>query len=318
MKAAFKTSVIIPSYNSYKTIPTTIEKLISQEDFNRVSEIIVVDSSDDDFTKLFLNSIENKKVRVITSGIKVMPSIQRNIGARHAQGDLLIFIDSDAFPGEKWLKKIMSAYAEGWRAGGGSYLVPEFQKNNKVALAQYYFEFGEFLPFGKPRLKKLFPACNFFCDKDFFLTIEGFPDIRASEDGLFCLTAGKQVNLIYMPDASVYHIFRENIQDFLDNQFLIGKYIYIFHKNYHNRFTLRPPVFYLLLPFMLIYKLLIRYTQVLRAGSSHYGPFIKSIKYFNMATVAWFKGFINGSKTPVNATVINRREIIKSYAVNEL
>ena len=43
----FTISIVIPSYNSYRTIPATIENLLKQDNFCMVEEIIVVDSSDD-------------------------------------------------------------------------------------------------------------------------------------------------------------------------------------------------------------------------------------------------------------------------------
>ena len=293
MKTDFQTTIIIPSYNSQKTIARTIESIHSLDDFHMVHEIIIVDSSDDPYAKALLHAMQSNKIKVITSGIKVMPSIQRNIGAEQAKGDLLVFIDSDACAAHDWLQKIVTAYADGWKAGGGSYLIPDFQKNNRIALAQYYYEFGEFIPYGKSRIKKILPSCNFFCDRSFFLSIGGFPNIRASEDSLFCLKASEYQDLIYIPDARVYHIFREDVPDFLSNQFLIGKYIYLYRKKYYNSFFLRKPILYFLAPFMLAYKFTRRFWLIMKAGPSHYVPFIKSFKYFLKGTLSWFKGFIS-------------------------
>ncbi len=317
MRQNCKASIIIPSYNSFRTIPATIEHILKQDNFCCVHEVLVVDSSDDNVTKDFLYSIKHEKVRIIDSGIRVMPSIQRNIGAHEAKGDLLVFIDSDAFPAKNWLAKVMAAYKEGWIAGGGAYLVPDFQKDNKVALAQYYFEFGGFLPVGKARILDIMPACNIFCDRVFFLSIGGFPNIRAAEDSLFCLAVSKHVKMIFMPDACVYHIFRENIRDFLDNQFLIGKFNFVFHMNYYNRFCLRTPVFNLAQHFLLIYKFLLKLSLFFKVGKSHWLPFLKSLKYFYMANIAWFNGFKEGRKYPENEIVANVRQVNKSLLINE-
>jgi glycosyltransferase involved in cell wall biosynthesis len=90
-------SIVIPSYNSHKTISRTIESLVKSDDYVLINEIIIVDSSDDNATKGLLGSFADTKLRLIHSGIKVMPSLQRNIGAEQATGDLLVFIDSDAY-----------------------------------------------------------------------------------------------------------------------------------------------------------------------------------------------------------------------------
>jgi glycosyltransferase involved in cell wall biosynthesis len=317
MRQNCKASIIIPSYNSIRTIPFTIENILEQDNFCCIEEIIVVDSSDDNLTKDFLYSIKHEKVRIIDSGIRVMPSIQRNMGANEAKGDVLVFIDSDAYPAKNWLTKIMSAYNEGWIAGGGAYLIPEFQKDNKVALAQYYFEFGGFLPVGKTRILNIMPACNLFCDRIFFLSMSGFPNIRAADDSLFCLAVSKHIKMIFMPDACVYHIFRENTQDFLDNQFLIGKFNFIFHINYYNRLCLRPPIFTIAQHFLLTYKFFLKLSLFFKVGQSHWLPFLKALKYFYMANRAWFNGFKEGEKSPVNEIVANMRQVNKSLLINE-
>jgi len=297
MNKEFLTTIIIPSYNSFKTIAYTIKHLLDQDAFSYNDEIIIVDSSDDLCTKEFLKTINNDAIKVIISGIKVMPAIQRNIGVKNAKGDLLVFIDSDAYPEENWLGEIKKAYSLGWKAGGGGYLIPDFQRNNKIALAQYYFEFGEFIPYGNSRVKKIMPSCNMFCDRDLFVSLEGFPEIRASEDGMFCLKAGYETDLIYLPKANVFHIFREDMQDFLNNQFLIGKYIYIFRRNFYNNFYLRGFVFYLLAPIMFIYKFIRRFFMILKAGRLHIRLFINSFRYFIAGNFAWFRGFMNGRKS---------------------
>ena len=90
-------SIIIPSYNSGRTISFTVEHILKQDGIDHVKDIIIVDSSDDTGTKEYLSGLRNGKIKVIQSGIKIIPAIQRNIGVIHAQGDLLIFIDADAF-----------------------------------------------------------------------------------------------------------------------------------------------------------------------------------------------------------------------------
>ncbi|NJK86646.1 MAG: glycosyltransferase family 2 protein [Bacteroidales bacterium] len=88
-----KCSVVIPSYNSAKTIEFTLKHLFSQSASDRILEVIVVDSSDDGVTPALLEKYasENKIVH-INSGTRVMPAIQRNIGAKNAKGDLLLLL----------------------------------------------------------------------------------------------------------------------------------------------------------------------------------------------------------------------------------
>jgi glycosyltransferase involved in cell wall biosynthesis len=297
MNKSISVSIIIPSYNSYKTIQYTIEQILSFADQEKLTEIIIVDSSDDKVTKKYLNSIVGGKIKIITSGVKIMPAVQRNLGANHAVGNLLLFIDSDAYPSKYWVQQIILAYQSGYKVGGGSYLVPDFQKNSKIVLAQYYQEFGEYLPAGKIRKKKILPSCNFFCDKSLFHSINGFPQIRASEDSLFCLNVGKYSDIIYLPQASVYHIFREDKDHFLSNQHLIGKYVYKYRKNYYNSFYLKGFIFYLFIPLIFITKLYRIHTRAMKGGFGHYSLFLRSLFYINIGLLAWLRGFISGKSS---------------------
>jgi glycosyltransferase involved in cell wall biosynthesis len=291
-------SIIIPSYNSHRTISYTIDHILSQNQIQRVADIIVVDSSDDEKTKPYLSSLDNEKITIIHSGIKIIPAIQRNIGVRCAKGNLLIFIDADAFPKENWLSTILSAYDKGRKVGGGGYLVPDFQKNNRIVYAQYYLEFGSFIPTGKERTRKVLPSCNLYCDKTVFQNIGGFPEIRAAEDSLFCREVRKTgLSIVFLPKATVYHIFREDNLDSLKNQCLIGEYAFIFRKNLLHKFYIKGFIFYILVPILLMIKFSFLVYYVLRAGVAHYIPFLQSRKYFIYGLMSWFRGFLRGRKS---------------------
>jgi len=283
-------SIIVPSYNSYKTIGYTLEHILTQSAINMVKEIIVVDSSDDEFTVPLIKKFTDPRIQFITSGIRVMPAIQRNIGAQKATGDLFAFIDSDAYPAHDWLEKIIEAYGCGIKLGGGSYRVPEFQLKNKVALGQYYLEFNEFINAGSAREVRLLPSCNLFAERMLFHRVQGFPEIRASEDSLFGLKANKICPMIFLPQAAVFHIFRENREHFLNNQVLIGKYIYIYRLAFYKSFYLRRllPLF---IPAILFFKFLRIVLRIIKAGPGHFPAFIKSLPVFILGLLSWMKGF---------------------------
>src|SRR3989344_5917416 len=76
-------SVIIPSFNSWITIGATIQALQHQTKREMLTEIIVVDSSDDLKTRVFLRELDFVGVRVIEACTQVMPARARNIGADH-------------------------------------------------------------------------------------------------------------------------------------------------------------------------------------------------------------------------------------------
>lgn len=287
-------SVIIPCYNSGATIGRTLDHLLDQTVFNRILEVIVVDSSDDGITKDIIAGYINGKIRTITSGVRVMPAIQRNIGAKSAQGDVLCFIDADAYPADDWVERVLEAYSNGTRVGGGSYLVPPFQKDNKLAVAQYYLEFNEYIDTGRPRPKRMIPTCNMFCERNLFDSVDGIPEIRASEDTLFGLNVSQIEKMTFFPDVQVYHIFREDLDHYLSNQVLLGKYIYVYRRYYYNPKYLDRAYFPFLYPVFLLVKFLRIFVRIVVAGPAHWRGFAWSLPLFLNGLNYWGKGFAQG------------------------
>ena len=250
-------SVIIPSYNSSLTIGQTIKEVSSQNIENIIKEIIIVDSSDDLRTRAILHGIRLPNVKIIESREKIIPAISRNIGAKEARGDILVFIDADAYPEKNWVRYIIKANENGCKVGGGSVLLPNSQKSNFIAIAQYFLQFNEYLPYGDIREMKFVPSCNLFCERALFYKIGGFPDYRAAEDVLFGLKANEIEKVWFIPEIKIYHIFRKNIISFLKNQMLLGEYVIIYRRKNYGGLVYSNLIPLLLLPGFLFVKIYI-------------------------------------------------------------
>jgi glycosyltransferase involved in cell wall biosynthesis len=102
-------SFIIPSYNAEKYIKSCIDSITSQtyKDF----EIIVVDDESADMTLNVVRGLQRKH-----SNIKVIeakhngPGNARNIGAQHANGKYIMFVDADDYFISKDMLKETSKY----------------------------------------------------------------------------------------------------------------------------------------------------------------------------------------------------------------
>ena len=88
-----KISIIIPSYNSEKTIERAINSVITQNYSNK--EIIVVDDGSFDNTKTILSKYVESINIVTTENFGV--SRARNNGIKNAVGDYIMFLDSDDY-----------------------------------------------------------------------------------------------------------------------------------------------------------------------------------------------------------------------------
>lgn len=286
-------SVIIPSYNSCRTILQTLDSLaLSRESL--LKEIIVADSSDDGQTRRLLETYPSEKLRLVRLPEKTMPAAARNTGAREASGDILAFIDSDAYAAQDWLENIRKAYEDGHRVGGGSIGLPPFQKRNGLAVAQYFLQFNQHLPLGGRRTDNYVASCNLFCGKELFGLVKGFPEVRAAEDVLFGLKAGKKSPVLFDPSIQVYHIFREDMGAYLANQRMLGKYILVYRRAALGRWIYRGVTPAALCPLFVIYKFLKLSVKVLKtARPGLLLPFFASLPLLLLGLIYWGAGFFN-------------------------
>lgn len=87
-------SIIIPTLNEEKFLPRLLASLERQTSHN--FEVIVVDGSSKDYTLKEARKFTKRlpSLHVLVSKKASLP-LQRNIGARKAQGDWLVFVDAD-------------------------------------------------------------------------------------------------------------------------------------------------------------------------------------------------------------------------------
>ncbi len=293
MTAEKKISVIIPSYNSCLTIESTLKAIDDQTRRDLVSEVIVIDSSDDGKTREILSEYESGAMKVVQMEHKTMPAVSRNVGVDYATGDILVFIDADAYLASDCIEKIVEGYNKGYMAGGGGIAIPPFQKNKKIAIAQYYLQFNEYISAGKDRVKRFVLSCNMFCDKELFNEAGGFPEMRAAEDVSFGLEISKLTDLWFVPGAKVYHIFREDRKAVMKNQILLGKYVYKYRKK-HNNFICRGVLPLVFLPAILLIKTVRIGMRILEAGYSHFFRFTIIMPVFFCCLLFWSIGFVRG------------------------
>ena len=99
-------SIIVPAYNSVDSIYRCLESILSQDvnDF----ELVIIDDGSTDLTGAILDDIAHRdaRVRVIHNKSNLGVSVTRNKGIDVSQGDYLLFIDSDDFIGQGYLRSI--------------------------------------------------------------------------------------------------------------------------------------------------------------------------------------------------------------------
>ena len=82
-------TVIIPTYNEEKSIHDCLDS-IKKQDYSPL-EIIVVDDGSTDATRQIIKKNRIKLLSQLHRG----PAFARNLGAKHAKGEILVFLDAD-------------------------------------------------------------------------------------------------------------------------------------------------------------------------------------------------------------------------------
>jgi glycosyltransferase involved in cell wall biosynthesis len=131
-------SVVIPAYNEATYIDRLLEALTKQ-DF-RDFEVIVSDAQSNDGTKDVVQSFKNKlDIRFIEAPPKG-PAHGRNIGAKLARGEWLLFLDADVdIRTNGFIDSLLRATeAKGWKTSSGQMRVAGGSLLGKIGHSQAY------------------------------------------------------------------------------------------------------------------------------------------------------------------------------------
>ncbi|MFQ5531901.1 MAG: glycosyltransferase [Candidatus Nanoarchaeia archaeon] len=218
-------SVIIPTYNEERDISECLNSLKKQALKNL--EIIVVDDGSKDKT---IERIKKFKRIKIIKGQHKGPGFSRNLGARSAKGDILVFIDADMVFDKDYLKNLINPLI----------------KNKKIIGATHDFEIANNVDniwskcWGKIRVSKenakkdskVFRAIR----KDKFLSFGGFdPKYGYADDQTFWFKY--KIKPTVAKNTTCYHKNPETLKEVYKQSRWIGASI-------ENSFTETPIIKY--------------------------------------------------------------------------
>ncbi|MFH1384198.1 MAG: glycosyltransferase [Candidatus Omnitrophota bacterium] len=83
-------SVIVPNYNGQKTLELCLDAIFKQ-DYSNFETIFIDDMSSDNSVEIAKNYL----CKIFSTEKNGGPAVARNLGARHAEGSILFFVDSD-------------------------------------------------------------------------------------------------------------------------------------------------------------------------------------------------------------------------------
>ena len=212
-----KYSIIVPVFNRPDEVDELLQSLVGQtlEDF----EVVIVEDGSEkpckDVCDKYAGKIDLKYFMKKNSG----PGQSRNYGAKRANGEYLIVLDSDVVLPEGYLKAVDDELRrEPADAFGGPDCAhdsfTETQKAISYSMTSFFTTGG--IRGGKKKLDKFYPrSFNMGIRRDVYMRLGGFSKMRFGEDIDFSIRifkAGCKCRLF--PEAWVWHKRRTDMRKF--------------------------------------------------------------------------------------------------------
>lgn len=170
-------SVIIPTHKEWERLQLCVDALAKQELSMDKFEILVVD---------------NEQVHCLPKNFRAPSNLTflhekksgsyaaRNMGIKHAKGNILAFTDADCIPDQKWLKNALLAFRDKniERLAGNIQLF--YQNPLKKTWAELYESVFAFNQKENVELRQLSVTANFFARKTLFNRVGEFDETQQS------------------------------------------------------------------------------------------------------------------------------------------
>ncbi|MDP3742386.1 MAG: glycosyltransferase [Candidatus Micrarchaeota archaeon] len=189
-------SVVVPTLNESLNIGRTLRYIRCTDP---LAELIVVDGGSTDGTveiaKKYANKVIVKKSKTIGAA--------RNVGAKAAKGEIILFVDADTIPHMEFFDKIRTICARDHKVVGAGCLIMPRNVNFFESLFFYFLNFIVYLSvqIGRPAIAG---SCVAYRRKAFW-KVGGFDEeMVASEDQDLCNRIARVGQVIFSPRIVAY------------------------------------------------------------------------------------------------------------------
>lgn len=280
-------SVIVPSYNSARTIGACLQSLLDQ-DTPLAYEVIVADSSTDDTPALV--AAFAPRVTLVRSATRLAPGPARNLGIRQARADVIAFTDADCLVARDWVAQVHRAHARHDAVGGR---ILNGTPGNLSGTALYLAEFVEFAG-GPARRVASMPSCNISYKRQLLERHGFFPDVEWGEE--YILNHRLADGVWFDPAVIVRHVNRTGFSQTIAHARKVGLGAALSRRHAgHVRFLFR---YRLLVPLLWGYRLAKIAWAAARSGQ--FVAFIAACPMLVLDLAAWTAGFFAGTSPEAN------------------
>lgn len=225
-------SVVTLNFNALKFVDSCLRSLL-YSDYPRF-EVIFVDNASTDGSAEIAAEIakSNRKVKIVRNNLNHGYDEGNNIGANHARGEIIVFLNLDTQVEPSWLSELVNNFLEYPDIGAAQPLIKELEYRHTIQSAGTFLNFygiqtsklklvsedaiKQLILVGRPFdvfvasgaalaiRKKIFCAAGGF-DKDFFLD---FDEMDICWRIWLC-----GFRVVCMPSSVIYHKGRQKVED---------------------------------------------------------------------------------------------------------
>jgi GT2 family glycosyltransferase len=247
-------TVIVPCYQSERTIRECLNAIINQQTSVKF-DVIVVDSSSDQTSPIVES--EFPSVKLIHLSQRTFAGAARNIGVRATSAHYCLMIDSDCLAEPDLIERAIARHREGdYAAVGGS--LANGTPRSVSGWIGYLIEFKEFMPTTPMRLEKGMPTANITYQREVLEKYGGFDDsMWLAEDILLhwkMHKAGERI--LFDPAIKVTHLNKTGWRQVLGYQIDLGRLSAVARRRggLPGGVLLKYPLLILLMPFMRLWR----------------------------------------------------------------
>lgn len=224
-----KVSIIIPAYNEEKVIKNCIASLLEQSYKNQ--EVIIIDDGSTDKTRDIIKKFPVKLYQQNHLGA----GSARNLGAKHAKGEILVFVDADMIFDHNFVKNLTKPIIEKNEVGTFSKEEYVLNKDNiwsKCWNINKNLPVNRMHPLNYPDKQPVFRAIL----KKEFDRVGGFTSIGYIDDHTLAEKLGVMAKVA--PNAVFYHLNPGSLGEIYRQARWIGKSEFK-RRKVHNEFIMR-------------------------------------------------------------------------------
>ncbi|HLY03145.1 MAG TPA: glycosyltransferase [Candidatus Cybelea sp.] len=226
-------SVIVCAYNAQATIRECLDGL-ARVDYPNF-EVIVVNDGSTDGTRAIAAEYAVRLINTPNRGL----SNARNTGLEAATGEIVAYLDSDAYPDQDWLKYLGHAFLDSTHSGVGG---PNIAPPNLGTVADCF----DNAPGGpthvllSDREAEHIPGCNMAFRREALAAIGGFdPSLRVAGDDVdVCWRLSERGGTLgFAPAAVVWHHRRTTLRSYLKQQRGYGRAEALLEKKWPEKYN---------------------------------------------------------------------------------